>query len=96
MRRVEPLESRLRPYQAGWWMQRLILGYRALLSPVLGRRCRFAPSCSEYAFEAIDEWGAGRGTWMALRRVGRCHPWNEGGYDPVRKRESRSDAGVAA
>lgn len=83
---MDPLESRLRPYEAGWWLQRLILGYRALLSPVLGGRCRFAPTCSAYAFGAIDEWGAIRGTWMALRRVARCHPWNEGGYDPVRTR----------
>lgn len=87
------LESRLRPYQAGWWLQRLILGYRMLLSPVLGQRCRFQPTCSEYAFEAIDEWGAVRGTGMAARRLGRCHPWSAGGYDPVRPRD---DAKVSA
>lgn len=73
----------LRPYQPGWWLQRLILLYRRLLSPVLGRNCRYLPSCSEYAYEAIGEHGALKGTWMAIRRVGRCHPWHEGGYDPV-------------
>jgi putative membrane protein insertion efficiency factor len=73
----------LRPYQPGWWLQRLILLYRRLLSPVLGRNCRYLPTCSEYAYEAIGEHGALRGTWLAMRRVGRCHPWHEGGYDPV-------------
>ena len=82
------LQSRLRPYQAGWWLQRLILGYRQLLSPLLGRRCRYLPSCSEYAFEAIDEWGAIRGTWMGVKRVGRCHPWRTGGIDPVPARQT--------
>ncbi|MEX2322381.1 MAG: membrane protein insertion efficiency factor YidD [Acidimicrobiia bacterium] len=93
MRTVDQLESRLRPYQPGWWLQRLILGYRALLSPLFGQRCRFEPSCSAYAFGSIDEWGAARGTWFALRRVGRCHPWNEGGFDPVRLRDD-AKAGV--
>lgn len=77
------LHSRLRAYQPGWWLQRLILGYRFVLSPVLGGRCRYAPTCSAYAFEAIDEWGALRGSVMAARRIGRCHPWREGGFDPV-------------
>jgi putative membrane protein insertion efficiency factor len=82
-----PLRSaRTRVWQPGWWLQRLILGYRALVSPLLGARCRFYPSCSQYAFEAIDEWGALRGTWLAVRRVGRCHPWRDGGLDPVPRR----------
>jgi putative membrane protein insertion efficiency factor len=76
-------ESRLRPYQAGWWLQRLILLYRRAFSPVLGRNCRYLPTCSEYAFDAIGEHGALKGSWMAVRRLGRCHPWHEGGYDPV-------------
>ncbi|WP_211163358.1 membrane protein insertion efficiency factor YidD [Azoarcus taiwanensis] len=65
----------------------LLLGliglYRYGISPMLGRNCRFHPSCSEYAMDAIRAHGALRGTWLALKRVGRCHPFNPGGYDPV-------------
>ncbi|HRF72590.1 MAG TPA: membrane protein insertion efficiency factor YidD [Accumulibacter sp.] len=57
--------------------------YRYALSPMLGRRCRFFPSCSEYAAEAVDKHGAGKGTILALQRLLRCHPWNPGGFDPV-------------
>jgi len=61
----------------------LITGYRRLVSPLLGQRCRFAPSCSAYAAEAITLHGAWRGGRLALRRIGRCHPFNPGGHDPV-------------
>jgi putative membrane protein insertion efficiency factor len=57
--------------------------YRVLLSPVLGPRCRYLPSCSEYALEALARHGVGRGGWLALRRIIRCHPWGGSGYDPV-------------
>lgn len=77
------LRSSLHWWQPGWWLQRPILAYRATVSPLLGARCRYFPTCSHYAFEAIDEWGAVRGTWLAVRRVGRCHPWRDGGVDPV-------------
>ncbi|HRD93128.1 MAG TPA: membrane protein insertion efficiency factor YidD [Accumulibacter sp.] len=61
----------------------LIGSYRYALSPMLGRRCRFFPSCSEYAAEAVAKHGAGKGTILALQRLLRCHPWNPGGFDPV-------------
>jgi len=61
----------------------LVAAYRYALSPMLGASCRFHPSCSAYAQEALERHGALRGLWLALRRVGRCHPWHSGGYDPV-------------
>lgn len=61
----------------------LIKGYRLLLSPWWGRQCRFTPTCSEFAEEAIERHGAVQGTWLAMRRVSRCHPWRAGGFDPV-------------
>lgn len=60
-----------------------IIGYRRFISPLLGPRCRFAPSCSEYALGALAEHGALRGLWLAMTRLARCHPFNPGGYDPV-------------
>lgn len=61
----------------------LLRGYRYAISPLLGRNCRFVPSCSEYAMEAVERHGAAKGGWLAARRVCRCHPFNPGGYDPV-------------
>jgi uncharacterized protein len=61
----------------------LVTAYRWLVSPVLGANCRYAPSCSEYAVEALRQHGAVRGCWIALRRVARCHPWGGHGHDPV-------------
>lgn len=61
----------------------LVIGYRWIVSPVLGPNCRYCPSCSEYAIEALRRHGAARGTWLTLRRVARCHPWGGCGYDPV-------------
>ena len=61
----------------------LLRGYQLLVSPMLGQNCRFYPSCSNYAIEALRTHGAARGSLLALRRVGRCHPFNPGGVDPV-------------
>ncbi len=61
----------------------LIRAYSYLVSPFLGHHCRYTPTCSSYACEAIETHGPWRGTWLALKRVGSCHPWHEGGYDPV-------------
>ena len=61
----------------------LIRGYQLLLSPLLGNNCRFHPTCSEYAIEAIRAHGVARGLWLAVRRIGRCHPWGGAGHDPV-------------
>jgi uncharacterized protein len=61
----------------------LIRGYQWVLRPMMGSSCRFYPSCSCYAHEAIERYGAWRGLRMTASRLSRCHPWNEGGYDPV-------------
>jgi hypothetical protein len=61
----------------------LIRGYQLAISPFLGPRCRFYPSCSHYAIEAIETHGALSGVWLTIKRISRCHPWHEGGFDPV-------------
>lgn len=61
----------------------LIRGYRYAISPMLKASCRFHPSCSEYALEALERHGSWRGSWLALKRLLRCNPWHPGGYDPV-------------
>ena len=61
----------------------LIRAYQLVLSPLLGPRCRFYPSCSHYAIEAIESHGAIRGSWLSAKRICRCHPFNPGGFDPV-------------
>ena len=61
----------------------LLRAYQYLIRPMLGANCRFYPSCSDYAREAIERHGAMRGMWLAARRLSRCHPWHPGGHDPV-------------
>lgn len=63
----------------------LLAGYRYALSPFLGRACRFEPTCSEYASEAIERFGVTRGLWKASCRLIKCHPFHAGGFDPVRE-----------
>ena len=75
--------SPLRPYQLAWWLTRAIRGYRRFVSPLLGQNCRYHPTCSAYALEAITKYGSLRGGWMAIKRIGRCHPFRDGGNDPV-------------
>ncbi len=66
-----------------WPFVQLVRFYRYAISPLLGLNCRFDPSCSNYAIEALQTHGVFRGGWLALRRIGRCHPWGGSGYDPV-------------
>ena len=61
----------------------LIQAYRYILSPLIGTQCRYTPSCSQYALDAVQAHGVGKGLWLAIKRVGSCHPWHAGGYDPV-------------
>ena len=63
----------------------LIKGYQYIVSPMLGANCRFTPSCSQYAIDALSEHGLIAGLWLSIKRILRCHPWCSGGYDPVPK-----------
>ena len=68
----------------------LVRLYQLTVSPLLGPRCRFYPSCSAYAIVALERHGAAAGLWLSIRRLGRCHPWHAGGHDPVPERAARS------
>ena len=61
----------------------LVRGYQLLLSPMLGASCRYTPTCSQYAIEAIRKYGPFKGGWLAIKRIARCHPWGGHGHDPV-------------
>ena len=80
MRRSSP---ELRPYHLAWWLTLVIRGYRRFISPLLGQNCRYNPTCSAYALESISRYGSLRGGWLAAKRIGRCHPFRDGGNDPV-------------
>ncbi len=74
-----------------WPFIQLLRAYRIAISPWLGANCRFDPSCSSYAIEALQVHGLFKGTWLAANRIGRCHPWAGAGYDPVPPRQEDSD-----
>lgn len=61
----------------------LIKGYKKVLSPILGNHCRFVPTCSDYTYQAIEKYGAGKGIWLGVKRLSKCHPLHPGGIDPV-------------
>jgi putative membrane protein insertion efficiency factor len=61
----------------------LIKIYQWIISPLLGPKCRYTPTCSQYAVEALKKHGVFKGLWLAIKRIGRCHPWGGSGYDPV-------------
>ncbi|HHW4678017.1 MAG TPA: membrane protein insertion efficiency factor YidD [Xylella sp.] len=67
----------------------LLKVYKRLISPLLGPHCRFQPSCSEYAMGAIARFGTLRGTWLAICRLARCHPFQPGGYDPIENKDTK-------
>lgn len=81
-----------RPSAAAWLVIGVLTGYRRFVSPLLGARCRFYPSCSAYALEAVRLHGAGWGSWLAARRLSRCHPFHPGGLDPVPPAEEQGTA----
>jgi putative membrane protein insertion efficiency factor len=74
---------------AGGLAAQVVRGYQLTIRPLLPPACRFAPSCSDYAREALQTHGLMRGAWLAARRLSRCHPWNPGGYDPPPRRSPR-------
>ncbi|WP_426564250.1 membrane protein insertion efficiency factor YidD [Angustibacter sp. McL0619] len=80
------------PGPLAWLLLQAVRGYQLVLSPLLGPRCRFYPSCSAYAVTALRRHGALRGSWLAARRLLRCHPWNPGGVDHVPAKGSSATA----
>jgi putative membrane protein insertion efficiency factor len=66
-----------------WLFLNLIHIYQRFISPLTPPSCIYTPSCSQYAYKAIGKYGALKGSWLAVRRIARCHPWGRGGYDPV-------------
>ncbi|MEM7764955.1 MAG: membrane protein insertion efficiency factor YidD [Pseudomonadota bacterium] len=76
----------MQPSKHAWHIRAvciLLRGYQALISPVLGNNCRYQPTCSQYAIEAVQRFGVFKGLWLTMRRLSRCHPWGGHGHDPV-------------
>jgi len=76
-----------------WPLLGLVWLYRYAISPLIGANCRYQPTCSAYAQEALRKYGAFKGTWLTIRRVSRCHPWGGSGYDPVPDDEHKHESG---
>jgi len=74
-----------------WPLIQIVRLYRLAISPWLGANCRFDPTCSSYAIEALQTHGLFKGAWLAAKRIGRCHPWGGSGYDPVPKNNRDDD-----
>jgi uncharacterized protein len=75
-----------------WLLIGFLRAYRLLVSPLYGQVCRYHPSCSAYALEAVTERGSVIGSWLTVRRLARCHPWARGGYDPVPRRFASTES----
>ena len=88
MRAVLPIARRVPVFL----VECLVRGYQACLSPLLIGSCKFCPSCSDYFIQAVREWGVIRGSWLGLRRLARCHPFSQGGIDPVPSRRNAERA----
>jgi|GEM_PF-428861 len=75
-----------------WILIKIVRLYQLTISPWIGQSCRHSPTCSAYMIEAIREWGAVRGVWLGVKRIGKCHPWGTSGYDPVPKKGDRNES----
>lgn len=76
----------------GYFIIFLVRSYQTVISPWLGPTCRFTPTCSHYMIDAIREWGGFKGTWLGIKRIGKCHPWGDSGFDPVpRRNDEKAD-----
>ena len=69
----------------------LIRGYQLIVSPILGSNCRFMPTCSEYALESLKAYGLIKGTFLTIKRIGKCHPWGSHGYDPIPTKKEKNN-----
>ncbi len=67
----------------------IVRAYQYIISPYLPKNCLYEPTCSKYAVEAIKKYGGLKGSWLTIKRIGRCHPWSKGGYDPVPNHENK-------